>query len=71
MRDVKMVIELKNGNVSVVGPIDDPLACYALLGAARDAVFMQAMEKNRQYQEAHSTRIEVPKIEVPPEFKKN
>lgn len=45
-----LVITLKDGQLSVNGPIDNAVLCYGLLQAARDVIFMRAMEaaqKNR------------------------
>lgn len=47
MRDATLTITFKDGSVSVIGPIDDPMTCYALLECARDAIFTKAMERQR------------------------
>lgn len=36
--DVTLKIELRNGQVSVVGPLANKVLCYGLLTAAQDAV---------------------------------
>ncbi len=36
--NVQLLISLENGVLSLAGPVDDPILCYGLLEAAKDAV---------------------------------
>ena len=38
MADLEMLIVIKDGKVRVEGPIDDKVAAYGMLEAARDAI---------------------------------
>jgi hypothetical protein len=58
--DGQMLITLKEGQLSLQGPIDNPLLCYALLEGARDIVQMKAQENHRRM--AESGGIVVPTI---------
>lgn len=44
----QLVITLKDGQLSVNGPIDNPVLCYGLLEAARDVIFTRALEAHQK-----------------------
>jgi hypothetical protein len=55
----QMLITLKEGQLSIQGPIDNPLLCYALLEGARDIVQMKAQDNHRRMLDS---QIVVPQI---------
>lgn len=42
-----ITITLKEGGLSVSGPLDNPILCYAMLEGARDVIFMKSQKRQR------------------------
>lgn len=45
---IRLMIALVDGQISIGGPLDDPLLCYGLLEAAKDAIRAHQQRKQQQ-----------------------
>lgn len=57
----QLIITLKDGFLTVDGPVENALLCYALLEAARDAVHARVLNAQRE----RESGLVIPRIGTP------